>query len=327
MSTKFGWIAAGLFALAIGGFILKQTVFPSPTRPSITTRRTGFMDRIEVDASITDILGALPTGGGNAGDDYHQAVTIYLAAKQAIEDAIIDLGKGADTGHEDALAALNGMYGHISSGAKKKEMKYLLVHAPKELRVGRKLPEIETLSEVAACMDLLAFYNLANNRLRQAEAIYKDLMIMGWHMAAARSHYHMVTTGFGIQRMGAQGLQSVYRTMGGSFKQRVEALEEYRSAARETGYAYTEKLDLLWKTKPHPGDVFNIAENDKDRAWRVQGVLAMGILRYTTGRRGDTKYNTRLLEEFAKDKDPLLAAAAKAARELTEPEFNLLGTR
>jgi len=327
MSMKFGWIAAGLFVLAIGGFILKQLVFPSPTRPSAATSRTGFMDRIEVAASITDLIGALPTGGGNAGDDYHQAVAIYLGAKQAIEDAIIDLGKGADTGHEDALAALNGMYGHISSGAKKKEMKYLLVHTPKELRIGWKLPEIEMLSEVGGCIDLLAAYHLENNRPRQAEAIYKDLMIMGWHMAAARSYYHMVTAGFGTQMTAAEGLQSVYRAMGGSFEQRVQALQEYRSAALDASRTYGDKLDVLWKTKPHPGDVFNIVENDKDRAWRVQAVLAMGMLRYTASGRGDKKYNTGLLEEFTRDKDPLLAAAAKAARELTEPEFNLLGTR
>jgi len=327
MSTKFGWIAAGLFVLAIGGFIVKQTVFPSPTRPSPATRRTGFMDRIEVAASITDILGALPIGGGNAGDDYHQAVTIYLGAKQAIEDAIIDLGKGADTGHEDALAALNAMYGHISSGAKKKEMKYLLVHAPKELRVGWKLPEIGTLSEVAGCMDLLAAYHLENNRPRQAEAIYKDLMVMGWHMTGARSYYHMVTAGFGTQMTSAEGLATVYRAMGGSFERRVQALREYHSAVREAEGIYGDKLGVLWKPKPHPGDVFNIVENDKDRAWRVQAVLAMGMLRYTADKRGDKKYNTKLLEELARDKDPLLAAAAKAAGKLTEPEFNVLGTR
>ena len=326
MSMKVGWIAAGLFVLAIGGFILKQMVLQSPTRPSAATRRTGFMDRIEVAASITDVIGALPTGGGNAGDDYHQAVTTYLAAKQAIEDAIIDLGKGSDTGHEDALAALNGMYGHISSGAKKKEMKYLLVHAPKELRVGWKLPEIETLGEVGGCMDLLAAYNLKNNRPRQAEAIYKDLMIVGWHMTGARSYYHVVTAGFGTQMTAAEGLATVYRAMGGSFKQRVQALREYHSAVREADGIYGDKLNVLWKTKPHPGDVFNIAENDKDRAWRVQAVLAMGMLRYTADGRGDKKYNTRLLEKFARDKDPLPAAAAKAASELTEPEFNLLGT-
>ena len=78
---------------------------------------------------------------------------------------------------------------------------------------------------------------------------------------------------------------------------------------------------------PNPGDVFNVAENDKDRSWRIQAILSLGIVKFTATKRGDLRRVRKIIDKNVAGDDPLAAAAAKAAKELTARQFNQLGTR
>ena len=68
--------------------------------------------------------------------------------------------------------------------------------------------------------------------------------------------------------------------------------------------------------------------NDEDLAWRVQGLLTSGLIRFTAmGSRGDKRRLKRLVDKYSGGDDPYLAAAAKAARDFTRKEFNVIGTK
>jgi len=330
MTSKAAWIAAILIAAFVAVIVIKVLVFPSPTEPTSATRKPGFMDLIEMEAPITDILVRTPQGPGNAGDDYSRAVAAYRDNKRIIPKPTPAVKASIAIMNEDTLDAMTQIYRHVSAGAARKDMKYLAVHTPGKLRVSPHLKEVTPLLRAAETVDLLASYHLANNRRKQAEAIYKDLMIMGRHMVNARSHIDMVNSGTLIQFDAMQGLVRTYQSMetkDKNFKKRrLAALHEYFTALKNFDGRYGNKLGVLWNVRPNPGDVFNIARNDKDRAWRVQAILCMGILRYTASNPSDTQRNNEMIEKYLNSSDPLEAAAAKAAKELSKADFNQLAT-
>jgi len=77
----------------------------------------------------------------------------------------------------------------------------------------------------------------------------------------------------------------------------------------------------------YAGDVFAFASESSERMWRVEAVLSMGRMRFNigAGRRADQLASRRLLDEYAADPDPAVAAAAQQARDLTIEEYRKIG--
>ncbi len=116
--------------------------------------------------------------------------------------------------------------------------------------------------------------------------------------------------------------------MPGEHAKRIKGIGEYRDAVRRVQQAYREKTKIVWNTKPSPGDIFYIIENDEDRVWRVQGLLTLGLIRFTAlGSRGDKRRIEQLVKKHSAGNDPYLAAAAKAAQNFTKEDFNQIGSK
>jgi len=73
------------------------------------------------------------------------------------------------------------------------------------------------------------------------------------------------------------------------------------------------------------GDVFVFAQRSQSSMWRVEAVLKLGRLRFDVSRYGDEALANRLIDEFESDPDPAVAAAARAAHDLTIEKYRQLG--
>jgi hypothetical protein len=78
------------------------------------------------------------------------------------------------------------------------------------------------------------------------------------------------------------------------------------------------------------GDVFYVAKNSKERLWRIEAILKLGRYKFNAGNEGraaDQRWAGLAVKRLANDPtlDPVLRAAAKAANELTEARFNMIG--
>ena len=69
------------------------------------------------------------------------------------------------------------------------------------------------------------------------------------------------------------------------------------------------------------------ASGPTHRRVRVQGLLVLGIVKFSAPQRGDVRVAKKLMDRYAASDDPLEAAAAKAARELTREDFRRIGTQ
>ena len=118
MNKITGLIVGGIMLLLVAGILVKVFVFPSTEAPTRETTKTGFMEIIEVDAKITDVLDAAPSGGDNAAEHYAKAVEVFFANQALLLDAAASLGQGKADGHADALKTLEEIRGHVGNGAK-----------------------------------------------------------------------------------------------------------------------------------------------------------------------------------------------------------------
>lgn len=329
MNKITGLIVGGIMLLLVAGILVKVFVFPSTEAPTRETTKTGFMEIIEVDAKITDVLDAAPSGGDNAAEHYAKAVEAFFANQALLLDAAASLGQGKADGHADALKTLEEIRGHVGNGAKQAKMNYLAAHASGKLQVSKRQDDVERLGQAIDSLSILGDYYIENKRLKDANAMYRDMLVAGWHMVQAHSHMHMTLYGQDIQATALSGMsKSMERTSDANAdREKRVPLRNYLSALNEFKSRYEEKSMVFHKPRLEAGDIWNIAENDKDRAWRVQAILGMGMIRFThdTSKANNTR-NNAMIEKFLKSSDPLEKLAAQAAKAFTEPEFNQSGT-
>ena len=339
VGNKTGWIIAGVLVLAVVGIIVKMVFFPSPSSPTSATRESGFMDAVKVDPPITTVIGALPSGSGNAGDDYRAAFDEFKANRKAVEaffdelggseQTEIDLSRGRLIPPANVLTALEKIGSHVAAGAGKEKFEYVFTHTDKkEFEVGYFYQGTFDLGRVRECMGVLAIYQFGKKQFDQAAQTQKDLLMLGWHMSNEGVRLHMTLAGFDIQIEALAGLMDVYYNWGPEHRGKLKPIEQYKDAVKNAKITYDDKLPIFKALSLEAGDIFNIIENHKDRAFRVQALLFLGRVRHeSAGNRGDMRYTRKLIDRYMDGKDPYEAAAAKAGRDLTKEQWDVLGDR
>lgn len=340
IASKAGWIVAGFFALVvlvvIGYFIL----FPPSSGRTPATFNPQILKLKQVGVSPEVVLGSVPAAPGNAATDYNNAV-LAMQTDLALIGKYIGEGDDLDDDLDDqddpksrwnippkALAVLQEIASHVQAGAEKADMKYTFIYTPKNFRVHYRYKPANDLEKLTSALDTLASVYVDEKNYAEAEAVLKAEFTMGWHMVKERIRVYMGVCGLRVQDMALSGLRKLYLVWPGEHTKRVKPVEDYRDSVQRLLGIWREKGEIVWNTKPNPGDIFYIIENDEDRAWRLQGLLTLGLIRFTAmGSRGDKRRLERLVDKYSGGDDPYLAAAAKAARDWTIEEFNVIGTK
>jgi len=337
VGNKTGWIIAGVIVLAILGIVVKVWLFPSPSRPTSTTLKKGFMDELVVDASLALVTGAVPAGSGNAGDDYKAAFDAYTRNKALLEEFDKELGRnngevrltsGKLTPPADVLDALKEIAGHVEAGAQKGSFEYLFTHTPKSFEVGYKCAGVVDMLVVYNAVLRLVWYHWGLKEYDKIAELQKNLIVMGAHMAGEGARLHMTESGLSIQYAVANDLAGNYRNAGEAYSDKIAPLEKYGRAVN-VALRRVNAINGLFKDTTLPvGDILNIADKHKDRAVRVQAILFLARVRFeVSGRRGDIRYANKLIDRYADSSDPFEAAAAGAADDLTEEGWKKLYER
>jgi hypothetical protein len=329
MSHAIGWIAAGLLVVIVTVAVVVLVFFPPHSDPSDATIREGIMDFHTVNIAPSTIAGIDPSSDANAAEDYQQALSFYESNKKDLDNALEEMGKKADYAPDssvvDKLTKIDSM---VASGNQKKRFEYSLVYTPKKFDVTFFYPPSNKFQDLAGGLRMLALVYQRQKKYPQAESVLQHEFLLGWHMMNERARVEFTQRGMGIQRDALKGLKELYQLWQpadgigkqarvAAFRDSLEGLDRWNNM----------KYQVIWNVKPYAGDVFNIVERDEDRAWKVEALLGLGVVRYTTDKRGDEKYAMRLLEKYAASSDPVLSAAAVAARDLTVDEFNQVGTK
>ncbi len=321
MGSKLGWIIGGVFAAVIIIFILLTLVFPSPSKPTRATTEEGALELHVIDFWPQSVVGGKPTGSGNAGDDYVEAIDMLQSNMDVIKNA---LSGGYENVPPDspAVDALEKIESTVADGNNKAEMQYTLVHTPKDFRVSHTFRPALNLEEVAGAMNTLAQIHMGNKKYDEAIEALKRMFILGWHMTSERSRGDMVLKGISLRKRAAKNLLAAYEKKSGSHKEQKNDLKKFIEEAEYIEAVQGSKQRILRKWPAEPGDIFNIAENDKDRAWRVEAILHLGYMKFRRAdERGDMRKLNNLIEHYMENGDKLEKAAARAARDFTRQQY------
>ena len=321
MGNLAGWIISCVLVVLMVLALVVPLAFPSAPRPSSDLLKRGYLDPYQVKTPISVVTGGAPSGSGDAGKDYFQAVTIYRNNRSELAplNQLVSLRDLPETMPASAIQIAE----HIQAGAAKANMTYTFVHTPHELSVSFDYPPAMELFYIANVA-----LNVAENRALSGDpdgaiAIGKAVCTMGWHMFNERKMADMEMKGLWIQASAADALGHFYQK---SFQaDQAQAVRAYSDDVMRVYNDCTKKWSKLCATKVNPGDVCYIAQNDADRAWRVRAVLSLGLVKFAAKATSHKRYNKRLILRYMEDSDPLIKAAAVAARHLMKSEYNVLG--
>jgi hypothetical protein len=80
---------------------------------------------------------------------------------------------------------------------------------------------------------------------------------------------------------------------------------------------------LNYSKTSDPGDLWNLAEKDEDRAWKAEGLMWLGVSKWSNADKAQRGTIDKYLTAKATDRDPVLAKRAKAALEYTNIDLRM----
>jgi len=172
----------------------------------------------------------------------------------------------------------------------------------------------------------------AAKRNDEAAKCYEAAFALGSKLFEERlTHRELMA---GLELMGEAGVGLSRLTFAGGDKARSDAATKFEAARRDLFNARVQPASAaLISIDPkvvsrHAGDVFYIADNARERVWRVEAILSLGRMRFFVGeggRIGDQRGAAKQLKRYLEDQDPVIRAAAKAALDLTREQMRMLG--
>ncbi len=307
IGNKNGWLIAagiGIVSSLITLMIVLSSAFGSGSSPTSATLKPGVLDVWDVSKPISSVVDTPPSGGDNAGDDYARAIRLLSDSK----DQITQFRTAMTRWEGDARALTRELSGepddvkyariqelvvtfppaveqilrYMAEGAGKGEMKYVLIHTGQQLTVSRDIEATRGFTDLAKLTIAVADYYIYRGDPAPAVAPLQNMCAMGWHMFNERAHIGMMYKGLIVQNDAARMLQYPYNMLGQD--DQANRAAEYQRAVEDLIDDFKDKRDIIMppadeKRMANPGDVFNVVRNDKDRAWRVQGILALGVLK------------------------------------------------
>ncbi|HUS48492.1 MAG TPA: HEAT repeat domain-containing protein, partial [Phycisphaerae bacterium] len=261
-------------------------------------------------------------GEGDAGNDYWDAVQVSEGKFKALADIYQTFGERNYVIPPESMGFMKKVHEHVVKGAQRASATYA-TRFPEEIRVAPGFFPARGLKRVADVLFFLYMYYYYQKDYDRAEAINRDMFTMGWHLFNERGHANIAMVGLQMQVISLGGFEQLYKnTPAKKNPDAAGAEKKYWQQLKAIRQQYVTKMEILNSRQPHTGDLFNIAENDGDHGWRIQAVQMLGVVKFTAGRRGDQRYIRKLISRFSQSDDELLRAAAKAAGEFTQEDFD-----
>ncbi len=332
------WIVSIVGILLIVGITCKTIFFPGYDSPTLGL---SMANRRPAPQAATAVLGSLPSQGGNAAEDYERAIAIMIANQKKIDTIGEYIARRPNLNSAD-LALCEDIADEVIAGSKKKKMRYIerqlkkfpdqrfpcarfiLTKSPYD--GGRDI--VSDLANLTTPLDYLYAHYFTKKQYNDALRVRKAQFTLAWHMTNEPSRAAVLLTGMDLMVGNCEQLERLYTEMGDSAMARSTA--DYREALQRVLPDLQEKFNQIWKLEntqgelsSPTGDIFYIIENDKDIAFRAEGLVLLGAVKYFDyGQRGNVKKTESLIKEYIQSDNPILRAAAKAAKLAKQDELS-----
>jgi hypothetical protein len=309
--NALGWIISLLIVVATAtGLLFFQRHLADLTPTTELARDKAMLAPVALPVAPDVVVP--PRDACDAGPIYRQAIERVLADRDAYERFATE---GRDSQEASALAALE----LLPRAAACSQMRLFSSTPAEVVHYGPK-PELQAIRLAGLCAIRLGL--LLTREVKPDEA-------MEWYRAAFALGARLYEERLVLDELmaGLELMSAAARAMGDKNAQAQTFLNGYQEYDRARLQPLRRAIGSIdpGVIATHSGDVFHIARSAKDRMWRVEAILKLGRMRYNAARLADQQAATRALEELSDDADPVIRAAANAARNLTVQEYRMLG--
>jgi hypothetical protein len=154
-------------------------------------------------------------------------------------------------------------------------------------------------------------------------------MSLGQRMADERLCYSELSDGLGLMSGAAVELSEMAKDDGDQTK--ADGLNQFAAALSDYSNHKLVPIQTVLSSidqdtiRQYVGDVFFLAQNSKERMWRIESIRTLGRIKYDADRPGDNRGAARIVADIAANaRDPVVKTAAKEASDLTEDQYNQL---
>jgi hypothetical protein len=197
-------------------------------------------------------------------------------------------------------------------------------------------PDLAALTLASASMSRVSALHYSAKNYPEAKRHYEALFSLGAKLYAERLGQSSAFAGLGMMGDAGAGLRQV--ALAQKDEKTVENLAAFNEARLEAANRIQEMWGVIASVGGTPvsskrlatsaGDVFYFTgPEQKERMWRIESTLKLGQFKFNVGGKYGRIANQvgaqQRLAELAKDADPAVATAAKAALALTLGEFKM----
>jgi hypothetical protein len=158
----------------------------------------------------------------------------------------------------------------------------------------------------------------------KARKVYEAAYIFGYRLWQFGPYAAYRKGGLDVMSEGSAGLASLLEDM---HDPKASLAKEMTQAIDEAGMKWQDKTKIVFSVAPIPGDLANLALNDKDRAWRIEGVMWLGVAKWTTVAGKERAAVDKFLLDQARTSDKVYADTAAKAAAFTDDDKNQIPTK
>ena len=309
--NALGWTISLLIVAATAtGLVLLERHLADVTPTTDLVRDPAMLAPVALPVAPDAVV--VPREACDAGPMYRQAIDLVLADRDGYERFAAD---GRGSAEARSLGALEAL-----ASARPCSRMTLFAAAPAEvLNYGPK-PELQAIRVAGFCAIRLGLLLNREGKSDEAMKQYEAAFALGARLYEERLVLDELLVGLELMSAAA-------RAMGEANAQAPRFLSAYQEYDRARLQPLRRAIGSIdpGVIATHTGDVFHLARSAKDRVWRVEAILKLGRLRYNAARLADQQAATRALDQLIGDADPVIRAAANAARNLSIEQYRMLG--
>ncbi len=320
--NRLGWLISAILVLAMAGVIVTTCIVTSRrTEPTEFSRDPANLAAIQLPIDPHTLIPE-PARDQDAGDLYWQAVFDYRAHPEDYDRQSV--GFTLQTATE-----LVGV--KVATDAADHRRAGIFTHRVDAAVGYGATPALNALQQIGALLARIGTEYADKHQYADAKRYLRAEFLLGLRLYDERMTRQQLSTAMGMMAQAATILSqiAVYQ----DDKPQAIRLTDYVKAQRVYGAERIEPIArVITSVDPsvhpkHVGDVFVIAKQSAERIWRVEATLKLGMYKYNTNTAGDRRAAIREVRQLMTDPDPAVAAAARAARELTLESYRTLGSK
>jgi len=323
--NSLGWgISALIVAVTVGSLVWVSRMLSQISDPTPFSTTSGAADALAIPAPPD---GALPddspsnSGAVDTVALYHQAIDLYQKDPISFDRFLAQHDAGDFKVVAPAVDLLRQAAGKNSLG--------IFAATPEEAVNYDPNTPLKELKAVGDCANEAGLVKKVANDKDEAITDFQAAFSLGQRLADERLCYAELSDGIGLMDGAAIEMADIAKDNGDQTK--ADALNQFAVALSDFSNHKLVPIQTVLSSidqptiEQHAGDLFWLAQNSKERMWRVQSILALGRLKYNAGHPGDNRGAARVTTEIAgTDPDPVIKTAAKQASDLTEDQYGRL---